>query len=155
MYIGYGVCHITDVREEMFGPMRQMYYVLQPIKDSRSTFYCPVKQEEKLRAVLTREDVDRLIGEMPQVETVWQEDETKRRQMFATMLKSGDRAEAIRLIKTLYRQRKIKAQEGKKLHLADGRVMQEAERLLYEEIAHVMAIQPDEVVTYIENTLHQ
>ena len=59
----------------------------------------------------------------------------------------------IRLIKTVYLQRQRRVAEGKRLHLADERALQEAERILYEEIAFVMEIPPDEVVAYIEKTL--
>ncbi len=153
MYGSHGVCCVADVREETFGPVRQMYYVLQPKKDARSTFYCPVAQEARLRALLTKEDVQRLIREMPHTDTVWEEDDGVRRERFAAVLKSGDHVEVVRLIKTLYHQRHVRAAQGKRLHLADERIMQEAERLLYEEIAYVMEISPDEVITYIEETL--
>lgn len=153
MYGNHGVCRITDVREETFGPVRQMYYVLQPKKDTRSTFYCPVAQEARLRALLTKDEVYRLIREMPQTATAWEEDDNTRREAFAAILKSGDHAEVVRLIKTVYLQRQRRAEEGKRLHLADERALQEAERILYEEIAFVMEIPPDEVVAYIEETL--
>ncbi len=153
IYGSHGLCCVTDVREESFGPVRQTYYVLQPKKDMRSTFYCPVAHEERLHALLTKEEVERLIREMPLTETAWEEEESVRRERFLTMLKSGDRAEAVRLVKTLYQQRCVRAAQGKRLHLADERIMQEAERLLYEEIAYVMEISPDEVVAYIEKTL--
>ena len=153
MYGSHGVCCVTDVREETFGPVRRMYYVLQPKKDARSTFYCPVAQEERLRALLTKDEVLCLIREMPLTDIVWEEDDNARRERFAAVLKSGDHREVVRLIKTLYQQRRVRAEQGKRLHLADERMMQEAERLLYEEIAYVMDIPPDKVVAYIEETL--
>lgn len=153
VYGSHGVCRVVDVREETFGPVRQTYYVLQPKKDARSTFYCPVAQEARLRGLLTKEDVQQLIHEMPQIDTVWDEEDGTRRDRFAAILKNGDHREVVKLIKTLYQQRRLRAEQGKRLPLADERVMKEAERLLYEEIAHVMEISPDEVITYIEETL--
>ena len=90
MYGSHGVCRVTDVREEAFGPVRQTYYVLQPTKDARSIYYCPIKQEEKLRALLTKDEVYRLIREMPQTDTAWEEDDAARRAAFKETLKSGD-----------------------------------------------------------------
>jgi len=153
MYGSHGVCCVTDVREETFGPVCRTYYVLQPKKDARSTFYCPVTQEARLRALLTKEEVTRLIREMPLTDTLWEEDDLARRDRFSALLKSGDHTEVVRLIKTLYHQRRLRAEQGKKLYLADERILQEAERLLHEEIAYVMEIPPDEVVAYIEETL--
>lgn len=154
VYGNSGVCRVDDVREERFGPVKQMYYVLRPVRDAHSTFYCPVAQgEAKMRRLLSAEEIRALIRQMPAAETVWVAEDAVRREQFNAMLKSGDHRQIIRLIKTLYLHRQQKAAEGKRLHLADERVMNEAERLLYEEFAHVLAIRPEDVVAYIEEEL--
>lgn len=154
VYGNSGVCRITDVREETFGPVTQMYYILSPERDARSTFYCPVIQgEAKLRRLLSAEEVGALIRQMPHIETDWVAEDVVRREQFAAMLKSGDHRQIIRLIRTLYRRREEKAAEGKRLHQADERVLNEAQRLLHEEFAHVLDISPEDVVGYIEAKL--
>lgn len=150
VYGSCGVCRVVDVREETFGSVTRTYYVLDPVYDKNSTIYCPVDQEKiKLRPLLTVEELHRLIREMPQAEDLWIDDDAARRGQFTDMLKSGDHAQMIRLIKTLYLHRCEKNEAGKRLHLADERVMHDAERLLYEEFAYVLGIQPDEVIAYI------
>lgn len=154
VYGSFGVCRVEDKREEKFGPACQEYYVLCPLKDTRSTYYCPVSQAEaKMRRLLTADEVETLIRRMPQAETVWIEEDNRRREQFSAILKSGNHADVIRLIKTLYLQREEKVAQGKRLHLSDERMLQEAQRLLHEEFAYVLAITPTEVVAYIEEIL--
>ena len=41
------------------------------------------------------------------------------------------------------------AAKGKKLYKNDEKVMKEAEKMLYEEFAHVLDIRPDQVLPFI------
>ncbi len=154
LYGQSGVCRITDIRTERFGPTPRTYYVLMPVHDKASTFYCPVDREElSLRPLLDAEEVHRLIRQLPQAQDVWIEDKTQRRDRFADMLKSGDCEQIMALIHTIYQHRCRRDEAGKKLHLADERVLRDAERLLHEEFAEVLGIRPDEVVAYIREEL--
>ena len=154
LYGHCGVCRITDIRTERFGATPRLYYVLTPIRDTASTFYCPADQENlPLQPLLNADEVHRLIRAMPQAPDVWVDDNARRRDRFADMLKSGDRAQITALISTIYQHRCQRDEVGKKLHLADERVLRDAERLLYEEFAEVLGIRPDEVVDYIREEL--
>lgn len=156
MYGHSGVCRITDIREETFGPVRRTYYVMTPLYDGRSTIYCPVDQDKvTLRPLLTAEEVHELIHAMPTAEDVWLDDNMKRRDRFSDMLKSGDRQQMAALIRTIYLHRCERTEAGKKLHLADERVLHDAERLLYEEFAEVLGIRPEDVVDYIRDELEK
>lgn len=156
LYGHSGVCRITDIRAERFGTVSRTYYVLSPVRDKTSTFYCPVDQENlPLRPLLKEDEVRRLIHAMPQAPDVWIEDNARRRDRFADMLKSGDRGQMVALVRTIYQQRCRCDERGKKLHLADERVLRDAERLLYEEFAEVLGIRPDEVVGYIREELQK
>ena len=55
----------------------------------------------------------------------------------------------ISLLKTLYRKREEKKELGKKFHIADERVMKEAEQLLHGEFAYVLGIGEEQVLPYI------
>lgn len=43
----------------------------------------------------------------------------------------------------------LQAAKGKKLYKNDEKVMKEAEKMLYEEFAHVLDIRPDQVLPFI------
>ncbi len=154
MYGNSGVCTIVDIRTEKFGPEEVLYYILKPVYHERSTIYCPVDNEKiKIRKLLSEQEVYDLIQLMPEAETQWIENEQQRKLQFSTLLKSGSHENLVRLIRTIYLNRDEKAKAGKKFHAADERVMKEAEGLLYEELAHVLHIDPDDVMDFIAGQL--
>lgn len=149
-----GICMIVDIRKENFRGMPEMYYVLQPINE-RTTIYCPVESDKlKIRKLLTREEIDELISTMPLRENIWIENDTERKDKFNAILKRGEHAELISLLKTLYQKREEKKEQGKKFHLADERVMKEAEQLLHGEFAYVLGIAEEEVLPYVLGKLN-
>ena len=65
------------------------------------------------------------------------------------MLRSGDRSELVRLVKTLHTHRLELQQCGRKFHLADERMLRDAERVLFEEFAYALSIPPESVGDYL------
>ena len=61
----------------------------------------------------------------------------------------------IKLIKTLYLKKQEKAKEGKKLMIGDEKLMQEAEKILHQELALILDIKPEEVAPFITSELKE
>lgn len=151
-YGGSGVCTVQDITTLRFGRTREQYYVLKPLHQNASVIYVPVNNEQltaKMRPVMTPEEVERLIEEMPNIETVWTDDIQARKASFDALLRSNNCADLIKIIKTLYQQKKRRQAMGKSLHVSDENYLREAQRLLYDEIAGVVGINPNEVNAYI------
>lgn len=154
MYGNCDICKIVDIRNEKFSDNEQLYYVLKPVYDERSTIYCPVDSElVKLRKLLTKDEVYELIALMPDTETEWIENDQERKQRFNDLLRNGNHQQLVKLLKTLYYNRELKTREGKKFYATDERVMKEAEKIVHGEIAHVLDISLEEVVPFITGQL--
>lgn len=151
VYGSSGICRITDLKEERIGGEKQTYYLLTPVKDPRSTYYCPLSREEKLRAPLGEEEAWTLIRQAPKTQAVRIADEGARREQFTAMLKSGDHIQLIRLIRSLLCHRQEREAAGKRLQMADQRMLEDARRVLYEEFAQVLSLTHDQVSGYIES----
>jgi CarD family transcriptional regulator len=102
-----------------------------------------------MREIITKEDVSSLISAMPEKETVWINDYRQRNEAYKTALKTGQCEELIKIIKTLYQEKKLKSALGKKLMKSDEDIFKAAEKQLNEEFATVLNISPDEVLPYI------
>lgn len=152
VYASYGVCQIKSIEIRDFSGEPKDYYVLQPVGDSRNTFYIPTDSEalkEKMRRVYSRSEVDELINVMPDEGFIWIDNEPQRKEAYKKIIDSGDRHELVKLIKTLYIHRKELEQQHKKPHSSDERFLKDAENVLYDEFAYVLGISRDEVVPYI------
>ncbi len=150
MYGSAGVCTIVDIRTEKFTKNEELYYILKPVYHEKSTIYCPVDNEKiKIRKLLSLKEVHELIRVMPDTELGWIDNDQQRRETFTKILRDGDHRSLIKLIKSIYFNREERQKAGKRSHAADEKIMKEAESILYEELAHVLNIKPDEVVPFI------
>lgn len=152
LYGTQGICRITDVTQKDFNGSLNLYYVLEPLYDDKSTIYVPVHNEmatAKLRHILSAVEVHDLIRTIPDESTIWVENMNERRERYKAIISSGDRKELVKLIKTLYEHQQNRKNEGKQPYTEDERIMKSAEKILYEEFAHVLHIQPEQVVPFI------
>ncbi|MEA4912196.1 MAG: CarD family transcriptional regulator [Oscillospiraceae bacterium] len=155
VYESLGVCRIADIRTEKFPSMpAAQYYVLELIFGAQTTVYAPVDSDKlHIRKVLSRPEVLELINRMPDENTGWIEPEPERVERYKQIIRRGDRGELVGLIKTLYSKREEQLAAGRKFHVCDARIMGDAEKLLYEEFALALGIQPEEVVPFITGKL--
>lgn len=144
----HGVCRIEELKQDD----DQEYYILKPIYDDKATLFVPKgnpKIEEKMRRILSKEEIYQLIHEVPQETMSWIQNENARKEYYKAILTKGERRELMCLIKMLYLHQKEQAQQGKKLYKMDEKFMKEAEKMLHEEFAHVLHIEPEQVGAFI------
>ena len=151
-----GVFRVEEIAPKKIGKTVTEYYVLRSLYRSSNVMYIPVGRgglEEKIYPVMSRQEIDDLISAMPQAGCCWVENENERKLRFKEILGCGDRLAVAGLIRTLYEHRLNQEKTGKKMHLSDERFLKDAERLLYDEIAHVMQIEPSQVAGVIGGRL--
>jgi CarD family transcriptional regulator len=152
LYGSHGVCQITDISElSLSGPAKK-YYILKPVSTPASTIYVPLENEtltSKMRCVLSVEEIHELIRSIPDEKSLWIENEPERKERYKEIVQKGDRHELIQMVKALYQHQQKQLAKGKRLHAADERYFKEAEKLLYEEFAIVLNIQPSQVIPFI------
>lgn len=158
VYGSDGICVIEEIAARTFDHKTQEYYVLRPLYGNQSTIFVPTQNEKlcgKMRQLLSAEEIHAMIRALPGAETVWIENEALRKQTYAQILRSGNRKDLMRLLKTLHlHQRKLR-NSGKKFHASDERFMKEAERVLYGEFAHVLHLEPAQVEPFILRELDE
>ena len=141
-----------EITHRDFGGQMQDYYVLKPVFGDQSTIFVPVKNEaltKKMRRVMTVEEINRIIEAMPFEDTEWIENENERKEQFRGALTQGDPMGLVRSIKSLYEHQQEQQQHGRKLRASDERFFHDAEKMLYDEFALVLKIEPDEVLPLI------
>ena len=152
----HGVCIIEEItKKELFGSIND-YYTLKPVYSNRSKVFVPVDRADKtleLRRVISEADVGKIIIELKNSESIWVDDDAKRKLKFTEILKHGTRSELASLIKTVYEKRNQLLSEKKKMHAADERAFADAEKILYEEFAYVLGIERENVASYIAEKL--
>lgn len=152
IYGADGICRIADISKKSMGGKEMEYYVLKPIHDTSATIYAPLDNEtvkRKMRRLLSAEEIFALVKAMPDEDTIWIDNEQERRAHYKDILKRGDRTDLVKLIKTLHLHQQTQEEIGRKMHVADERLMQEAEKMLHGEFAHVLNLSHDQVLPFI------
>lgn len=123
-----------------------------------TSVFVPVNNEKltsKLRLVLTKEEIDRMLHLIPEENVGWVDDERQRKEKFKDIVNRADIFELIQMIKALLEHKKKILACGKKMHIADERMLQEGEKIICEEFSYVLGIGKDEVADYIEKGLQK
>ena len=102
-----------------------------------------------------QEEIDEKIHSVSESHEEWMEDERARKEHFKDMVSRADTFELIQLIKMLVEHREKVTARGKKLHVADERMLQEAEKMICDEFSYVLGIPKEEVPSYITNSMKE
>ena len=78
------------------------------------------------------------------------ESENERRQKFSEILESGNRAALLLMIYDLKNISREQQEKGRRLHLADERLLNSAENMLFEEVSYVFEIEKDSAPEFVE-----
>lgn len=152
LYGAQGVYEITEIRKENLCDTPKDYYILKPAIAGGSTIYVPLDNKaliQKMRPILTAEEVHALIREIPNEDALWIENELERKEKYHEIIASGDPRAMVQIIKALYFLQQQKKEKGRKFHIADQNLFRAAEKLLYDEFAVALHISPTEVLPYI------
>ncbi|MBO5020322.1 MAG: CarD family transcriptional regulator [Clostridia bacterium] len=156
LYGSQGVCRIKAIEIKEIGKKKRSYYVLRPIYQESSTIFVPVDNENlvsKMHNVMSIEEIKNLIIDMPKYDTVFETDDSLRRNSYREILSSGDRVAIASVIKSLYSEQLRRKETGKKLPLADEQILNHAENLLCNELALVLNIEPQQVISFINEQI--
>lgn len=155
MHAGTGVCKIDEIRKENFGgTVGQMYYVLSPIYENKSQIFVPVeKGDGRIRKLLSEEEIYTVLDAVTECGTIWVSDDRMRREKFSKVLHGDNRADVIKLISELHERKREVGKKGKRLHFADQHFLDEAERVVNQEVAYVFHLDMKDVPEFIMNRL--
>ena len=156
MYGSSGVCRISGVEKRNFDGQHETDYIsLVPVSSASSKYYIPQKNSDsKIRSLLTKEQINQLIDEIPDTAATWFSDSHERKNAFASIIKSDDYKQIISMIKALHIHKELKNSGGKKLNSSDENFMHRAENLMYQEFSVVLGIPQDNVVDYISKRIN-
>lgn len=156
IYRNEGVCEIKGIIQKEFRDNMMEYYVLNPVHNKNAEVLVPKNNADlvaKMRDVLSKEEIMAIIRQMPDEEVIWIDNEEIRKEKYKEIISEGDRIKLVRLIKTLYLHKEMQKKSGRKLHIADERILKDAEHILYDEVAFVLNISQNEVVPFINEQL--
>lgn len=148
VYGNKGVCEVKKIGPVDIPGMSsdRKYYTLSQVYTKGSTIYVPVDKEDSgLRYVLTKEEVNELIDEIPSMKPVWIQNDKEREQLFTENIRKADTKRLVEMMIALYERRERRIADGKKATSTDERYFHAAEDILFGEIGVVLGVNKNEV----------
>lgn len=127
------------------------YYRLVPVNDTSIKYKVPV-DSNFLKKVITKEEIDRLLLEIPEINTI-DLGEKQIEQEYKELMKSGTHEDLVKIIKTSYLRNQIRILNNKRISEIDDEYFKRAEKYLYEEIGTVLNLSFENTKEYIINKL--
>ncbi len=152
VYGAQGICKISCIEVKQIGKENVNYYVLKPLFNQNTSVYVPVDNTTltaKMQSVLTVAQAKALVDKSSQIEVLNFADANHKHEQYKNILASGNREDLISLIKTIIADREIRRVNNKKLNINDEQTLRKAEMLLYNELAFVYGVEPDEAKNLI------
>ena len=150
-YLVYGkdVCQVEKIEEKKFN--NEDYYLLRPIKNKSLKISAPISDKaNKIRALLTKEDIENLINKIPSIKAITS-DEKFIESEYKKLLSNNTHEDLIKIIKTTYLRNKERLDNNKKIAEKDKTYFELAEEYLYNELSIVLEKTYDETRDYIIN----
>ena len=138
-----GICRVAEVGPSPYDKAdTQVYYLLIPVQNaSRSTIYTPVQNDRVLmRRLMTGEEIDALIGRMPQIAPLAVPAEKHRREIYRTVLGTLKPDGYVQIIKTVEQRRILLTAARRRVPMIDLEYGRMARHLLCSECAQVLGI---------------
>lgn len=154
-YVNYGkhgVCVVEDITHmDILGTdQNKLYYVLSKVYAKGNKIYTAVdNQKVKIREILSKNEAEHLIDEIPQIEKLSVANDKSRNEKYKDAMTTCDCREWVKVIKSLYDRKQQCIANGKKVAVTDERFFKEAEDHLYGELALSLGIEKDEVEDFI------
>lgn len=147
VYGSKGVCEVTKVGPIDIPGMSsdRNYYTLTQMGTRGSTIFVPVDKEDSgLRYVLSREEVNELICDIPSIKPIWIQNDKEREQIFTENIRKADTRQLVEMMIALHDRKERRIADGKKATSTDERYFHAAEDILYGEIEVVLGVDRSE-----------
>ena len=150
-YVVYGCKGVHKIlgttRLDLEGiPKDKDYYVMQAVKKPDGAVYAPVEASRtNMRSVMTREQAQSFLHTAEHIHALTCKTPKQREENCREGIKSCAPDALLQVIKTVLERREERARQGKKLTLSDLHFMEQAEDILYEELAISLSISRVEV----------
>lgn len=122
-------------------------YFLIPVNDDSIKYQVP-KDSILLRKLITKEEIDKLLLEIPEIKTIDNGDK-KIEQIYKELMNRRTHEDLIKIIKTTYLRNQLRVLNNKKISEIDDEYLKRAEKYLYEEIGVVLNMTYEQIKEHV------
>lgn len=144
------VCKIKDIIMK-----DKEYYVLVPLSDESLTINLPTSNENDIRKIISKKEVEELIEKIPTIEIISCENDKLLEQEYKRLISLYDHESLIKIIKTTYVRNKNRLENKRKIGEKDSTYFKKAENMLYTEFSIALNKTYEETEEYVKNKVEK
>ena len=156
VYRKQGIYKIADIKEQKIGNVKKDYYVLSSVYDKNATVYVPADNENLtlfMERVLSKEEIHSIIDMSEKENVVWIENTTERALYLEEIIRSGDLAKILSVVKMFIIRKEDKGGKPYRTFARDEKAFAAAQKAVTEAFAYPLGIERTQVVSYITDRL--
>ena len=137
-----GVCKIESTEKKFFSRTQwQEYFVLKPVFKNNTTLFLPIDNNKVgVRELYSTDDINTILNNVNLGDVLWIDNDNARHDVFLQIMKSKDAPKIIQMIIELKKVELSRVADGKNLRVSDAKILKDAEKIIYEEIAYVLGL---------------
>ena len=125
------ICRIKSIKKNN----NDEYYVMNPVDDETLVIEIPIENKNgSIKKIMTYNEAIKLIENINNIELINSSDKYVEQQ-YKDLLKTRDKKNIVKVIKTAYLRNKEREQKNKKISEKDMLYLEKAEKLLYNELS--------------------
>lgn len=141
------VCKVAEIKEKYMN--NTDYYRLVPIDDESLHVDVPVSiSSEFLRDLITKEEVERIINKIPEIETIKSDDKLLENE-YKVLMNNNSLEDYVKIIKTTYTRNQDRLDNKRKISDKDNYYFNLAEKYLYNEFSIILNMNYEETKQYV------
>ncbi len=156
VYRKQGIYVVSEIKEQEIGAVKKNYYVLSSVYDKNTSVYVPVDNEvltARMEHVLSEEEIHRIIDVSEESSIQWIDNAAERAVCFEEILKSGDLAKILSLLKMLIIRKEQKEIKPFKTSARDEKAFNSAQKAVTEAFAYPLGLEKNQVIQYISERI--
>lgn len=139
------ICKIKSIKKNH----NNEYYVMNPVDDETLVIEIPIENKiSSIKKIMTYDEAMELIKKLNSIEVISVSDKYIEQQ-YKDLLKTRDKENIVKVIKTAYLRNKKREEENKKISEKDKSYLEKAEKLLYNEISFSLKKSYDDTKQFI------
>lgn len=152
VYRKQGIYVISDIKEQKIGGAKKDYYVLSSVYDKNATVYVPVDSEvltAQMERMLSKDEIHAIIDKSEENSVVWVENTTERALYFDEIIKSGDLARTLAVLKMFILRKENREAKPLRTFARDEKAFAAAQKAVTEAFAYPLGLEKTQVISYI------
>jgi len=144
VYNNHGLYQVQNVSRLDFIPSKQIYYTLQSLKTPGDKLYIPLKQESKLRYIITKDMAAYCLLKLPGISCRYSAKASVRELEYRNILNSNDYMQWLALYKNIICTQKQRTAGRKPFRIKDDRALKQVEEMIVSEFSLALHTTPED-----------